>query len=272
MIYWIQKPNMDIKNNLCGKDATKLPKLKGFPVRSCSAVNIRVEATRKLNRWRNFSSRRAESVISYAIYPPWCKESVVCPNHSFPWPLTPVQAQKSDPLKSRQQVDLERAHFLVTQAFEEDEKGNDDEAIELYTQAVELCIKTVGLSLSLSLFVITLSDTATFAQSSLTLSTFVSSSVFATVQRHIGPGAADQAEAAGTSGFRQVSVPESLDSYLVVVVNVHRTRLCCIPAVTWLRHVSSTVSVLTGSISELARVQAPCPWASRFCVLLFSFL
>uniref|UniRef100_A0A7N6A093 Calpain catalytic domain-containing protein n=1 Tax=Anabas testudineus TaxID=64144 RepID=A0A7N6A093_ANATE len=53
-----------------------------------------------------------------------------------------VQAQKSDPLKSWQQVDLERAHFLVTQAFEEDEKGNDDEAIELYTQAVELCIKT----------------------------------------------------------------------------------------------------------------------------------
>nr|XP_020471152.1 calpain-7 isoform X2 [Monopterus albus] len=53
-----------------------------------------------------------------------------------------VQAEKSDPLKSRQQVDLERAHFLVTQAFEEDEKGNDDEAIELYTQAVELCIKT----------------------------------------------------------------------------------------------------------------------------------
>lgn len=53
-----------------------------------------------------------------------------------------VQAQRSDPLKSREQVDLERAHFLVTQAFEEDEKGNDDEAIELYTQAVELCINT----------------------------------------------------------------------------------------------------------------------------------
>uniref|UniRef100_A0A3Q3B108 Calpain 7 n=1 Tax=Kryptolebias marmoratus TaxID=37003 RepID=A0A3Q3B108_KRYMA len=53
-----------------------------------------------------------------------------------------VQSQKYDPLKSRQQVDLERAHFLVTQAFDEDEKGNDDEAIELYTQAVELCIKT----------------------------------------------------------------------------------------------------------------------------------
>uniref|UniRef100_A0A8C4E5W3 Calpain 7 n=1 Tax=Dicentrarchus labrax TaxID=13489 RepID=A0A8C4E5W3_DICLA len=56
--------------------------------------------------------------------------------------VTPGQAQKIDPLKSRQQVDLERAHFLVTQAFEEDEKGNDDEAIELYTQAVELCINT----------------------------------------------------------------------------------------------------------------------------------
>lgn len=53
-----------------------------------------------------------------------------------------VQAQKSDPLKTREQVDLERAHFLVTQAFEEDEKGNVDEAIELYTQAVELCIQT----------------------------------------------------------------------------------------------------------------------------------
>ncbi|KAK1895155.1 Calpain-7 [Dissostichus eleginoides] len=56
--------------------------------------------------------------------------------------LEGIQAQKSDPLKSRQHLDLERAHFLVTQAFEEDEKGNDDEAVELYTQAVELCINT----------------------------------------------------------------------------------------------------------------------------------
>lgn len=54
--------------------------------------------------------------------------------------------QASDPLKSRQQLDLERARFLVTQAFEEDEKGNDEEAVELYTQAVELCIQTVRLS------------------------------------------------------------------------------------------------------------------------------
>ncbi|KAG7469852.1 hypothetical protein MATL_G00133300 [Megalops atlanticus] len=52
-----------------------------------------------------------------------------------------VQAQSSDPLKSKHQLDLERAYFLVTQAFEEDEKGNSDEAIELYKQAVELCIQ-----------------------------------------------------------------------------------------------------------------------------------
>ncbi|XP_051576823.1 calpain-7-like isoform X2 [Myxocyprinus asiaticus] len=53
-----------------------------------------------------------------------------------------VQAQSSDPLKSKHQLDLERAYFLVTQAFEEDEKENTDEAIQLYTQAVELCIQT----------------------------------------------------------------------------------------------------------------------------------
>lgn len=52
-----------------------------------------------------------------------------------------VQSQKTDPLKSKQQ--LERAHFLVTQAFDEDDKGNAEEAIELYTEAVELCLKTV---------------------------------------------------------------------------------------------------------------------------------
>ncbi|XP_039768764.1 calpain-7 isoform X4 [Ornithorhynchus anatinus] len=53
-----------------------------------------------------------------------------------------VQSQNSDPLKSKQQMDLERAHFLVTQAFDEDDKGNAEEAIELYTEAVDLCLKT----------------------------------------------------------------------------------------------------------------------------------
>ncbi|KAG9476084.1 hypothetical protein GDO78_002914 [Eleutherodactylus coqui] len=55
-----------------------------------------------------------------------------------------VQAQNIDPLKSKQQLDLERAHFLVTQAFDEDDKGNAEEAIELYTEAVELCLTTVS--------------------------------------------------------------------------------------------------------------------------------
>ncbi|XP_060036810.1 calpain-7 isoform X3 [Erinaceus europaeus] len=53
-----------------------------------------------------------------------------------------VQSKSADPLKSKHQLDLERAHFLVTQAFDEDEKGNVDDAIELYTEAVDLCLKT----------------------------------------------------------------------------------------------------------------------------------
>ncbi|XP_027728176.1 calpain-7 isoform X1 [Vombatus ursinus] len=53
-----------------------------------------------------------------------------------------VQSQNCDPLKPKQQLDLERARFLVTQAFDEDEKGNAEEAIELYTEAVDLCLKT----------------------------------------------------------------------------------------------------------------------------------
>lgn len=43
--------------------------------------------------------------------------------------------------KSDQQLDMERASFLIKQAFEEDESGNIKDAIELYTEAVELCLK-----------------------------------------------------------------------------------------------------------------------------------
>ncbi|ELV09800.1 Calpain-7 [Tupaia chinensis] len=57
-----------------------------------------------------------------------------------------VQAKSTDPLKSKHQLDLERAHFLVTQAFDEDEKGNVEDAIELYTEAVDLCLKTTIVS------------------------------------------------------------------------------------------------------------------------------
>lgn len=62
----------------------------------------------------------------------------------FPLSLL-VQSKSTDPLKSKHQLDLERAHFLVTQAFDEDEKGNVEDAIELYTEAVDLCLKTVGI-------------------------------------------------------------------------------------------------------------------------------
>lgn len=59
-----------------------------------------------------------------------------------------VQSKSAGPLKSKHQLDLERAHFLVTQAFDEDEKGNVEDAIELYTEAVDLCLKTVCVAAS----------------------------------------------------------------------------------------------------------------------------
>ena len=42
------------------------------------------------------------------------------------------------------QTDLERARFLLTEALDEDEKGHVQDAIDLYTEAVELCIKIVS--------------------------------------------------------------------------------------------------------------------------------
>ncbi|EHB02870.1 Calpain-7 [Heterocephalus glaber] len=52
------------------------------------------------------------------------------------------ESKNAGPLKSKHQLDLESAHFLVTQAFDEDEKQNVDEARQLYTEAVDLCLKT----------------------------------------------------------------------------------------------------------------------------------
>ncbi|KAL5006400.1 hypothetical protein ScPMuIL_015206 [Solemya velum] len=43
--------------------------------------------------------------------------------------------------KSQYEFDLDRAQFLLRQAFEEDENKNTQEAIELYSQSVELFIK-----------------------------------------------------------------------------------------------------------------------------------
>ena len=45
------------------------------------------------------------------------------------------------PKKSQIQLDLERAEFLIRQAFDEDESQNTEEALELYTQAASLCLQ-----------------------------------------------------------------------------------------------------------------------------------
>ena len=46
-------------------------------------------------------------------------------------------------MKTEQQIRMERAKFLVEKAFEEDEQDNNEEACELYMQAVELCLAVV---------------------------------------------------------------------------------------------------------------------------------
>ncbi|XP_055947914.1 calpain-7-like [Argiope bruennichi] len=45
------------------------------------------------------------------------------------------------PEKNEQKLELERAEFLLRHGLEEDEAGNDEEAVELYLQAAELCLK-----------------------------------------------------------------------------------------------------------------------------------
>ncbi|KAK3587933.1 hypothetical protein CHS0354_014448 [Potamilus streckersoni] len=52
-----------------------------------------------------------------------------------------MQSTNLEPHKTEQQKDLERAKFLISNALEADEGGNAQEAIELYSEAVELWIK-----------------------------------------------------------------------------------------------------------------------------------
>ena len=47
--------------------------------------------------------------------------------------------------KTPEQLELDRAKFLVCQALEEDESGAKDDAVELYMQAAELCLKLVSI-------------------------------------------------------------------------------------------------------------------------------
>lgn len=60
--------------------------------------------------------------------------------------LRALEAQASQqttvPLKSSQQNGAERAEFLIKQALNEDERGRIDDALPLYTDAAELCMKT----------------------------------------------------------------------------------------------------------------------------------
>ncbi|KAH3719763.1 calpain-7-like [Dreissena polymorpha] len=51
-----------------------------------------------------------------------------------------TNTQPHSTTKTSQQLEVERAHFLIKQAFDEDEAGNIEGAKDLYTEAVELCI------------------------------------------------------------------------------------------------------------------------------------
>lgn len=48
--------------------------------------------------------------------------------------------------KDEQKIQLERAEFLMRQGLDEDEAGNKDDAIDLYSEAVELCLKAKKLT------------------------------------------------------------------------------------------------------------------------------
>lgn len=54
------------------------------------------------------------------------------------------QTQSSQVVTEKGESELSRAHFLLLEAFDEDEAGNAEEAIELYSSAVELCLEAVS--------------------------------------------------------------------------------------------------------------------------------
>lgn len=47
--------------------------------------------------------------------------------------------------KTPQQLQVDRAVFLIGQAFDADERENLEEALELYTNAAEICIQVVSV-------------------------------------------------------------------------------------------------------------------------------
>lgn len=62
----------------------------------------------------------------------------------FIFSFTASQAQSAQNKMEGGQSELSRANFLLLEAFEEDEAGNMEEAIEHYTNAVQLCLEAVS--------------------------------------------------------------------------------------------------------------------------------
>lgn len=61
--------------------------------------------------------------------------------------LLEIQINQKRPDKNEQKLELDRAEFLLKQGLDEDESGNEEEAVELYLQAAELCLKAVSYNL-----------------------------------------------------------------------------------------------------------------------------
>jgi hypothetical protein len=55
------------------------------------------------------------------------------------------QAAVQSVVQSESQKQLQQCRFLLCQALDADEAGNKDEAVELYTQAVDLGIRAVSI-------------------------------------------------------------------------------------------------------------------------------
>ena len=56
------------------------------------------------------------------------------------------QTAQSSQHKTKQQLELEKAKFLMNQAIDDDSAGNIEDAVAQYSEAVELCLKLVSLS------------------------------------------------------------------------------------------------------------------------------
>lgn len=70
----------------------------------------------------------------------------------FPLATQEHQTQATQVRQEIGQSELSRANFLLLEALDEDEAGNAEEAIELYSNAVQLCLEAVSLFIILSLF------------------------------------------------------------------------------------------------------------------------